>query len=659
MPTSIVFGGKTITKPGAYSRIKSGVTNPPIGVSYGKVLMIDLGTSTDNFVGGSGVTGTHFQGKNSIKSYKSIQDFQQKGTRGGIFWQMVKEMFNPDKSNFRGTDEVFVIKAATTTPGSLAWTLTNGSFTLQTWDEGVCANGLALNKAATTKITITNAGGVGATITFNANGGLIATYTSTGGTIKDAVAALATAIQTNTVDGYKVIEKGADYLIVEAPTALGATANSYASAVPVTGTAAATATTPFSGGANNYYLYKGYGVKMVAGVNNGAATYRWEFYLGNWTGLDSYSKNFDGISQADAGKSPTLLFKSPDVENLQALYDWMATDYNFNQWFKLSASAATGVGVLTAGDLSGNINIKLATGGTATYSTQALLDALTAVSDLDYNFIITDNWGANAKSAFNTAILDHLVNTAKYQKYLVVAGGNTQNDFATSIDIATYYNSNRVIVVHGGLERNTALGYRKYESIVKAAAVLGRICGLPPQVPVTFKSVNIDRDLHNLTELEINTGLQRGLTMTQFDTELNDYIVVQGITSIQPVKNDNLIEDVGGDAVSFDIAVERVIAQVMKLFSINVKRSLLNQSFGVNKSTLNQTVVSNWTKDFLSGLLATPTADNLLISFKNILVTTISDTIYVEFEIEPNTPINKICIIGTLIDPTLQNLVPS
>ena len=353
MPTSFTFNGKTILKPGAYIKTKNGVQNPPIGVSYGKVLMIDLGTNTDGFVGGSGIAGTHLTGKDSIKSYKSIGDFQLYGAKGGIFWELGKALFNPDKGGAIGTDEIFIAKAAATTPGEVAFTLTNGSFTVQTVDEGTFANGLALNKSATSKVTITNAGGVGATIGYSANGTLIGTYTSTGGTVQDAVNALALAIESNGPAGYTVIEKGTNYLIVAAPVSLGATANGYSSTVAVTGTAAASAVTPFAGGANNYYLYKGYGVKMVAGVGSpSGSTYVWEFYMGTWTGLDAYGKPFNGISQSDASKAPLLLFKSPEFQNLADFVEWMGTSSVFATFFKLKTSTTTGPSPIVPADLT-------------------------------------------------------------------------------------------------------------------------------------------------------------------------------------------------------------------------------------------------------------------------------------------------------------------
>lgn len=395
-------------------------------------------------------------------------------------------------------------------------------------------------------------------------------------------------------------------------------------------------------------LTKGYAARMRRSTTD-ITQYVIDFYQGEFKGLDSDGDPFDFASEG--ATPPTLIASSPNFKNISTLITWMTNNATFNQYFKLKSSTVTGVGRIDDADLAANTGNNLATGGAETYSTAQLDKVLQNISELDYTFILCNDFGANAQSADNTKILSHLVTDAKYKKYMVVGGGDTQDDFETeSIAAAEYYDSERVIVVHGGpyTPQVNGTGFKERDSLFKASAVLGRICGLEPQVPATFKSINIAGERHDMNETEKELALSKGVLHTKLDTEFGDFVINQAINSLQD--NVNLVNPNG---TSHDVAVERISAQLIKEIMINSKLQLLGQEAGPNRNTLSALDVQQWLEGYLSTRTATDVVDNLILGFQNITVDVIGDAYDVKFEFIPNFPVNKLFFSAFIIDPNL------
>lgn len=394
-------------------------------------------------------------------------------------------------------------------------------------------------------------------------------------------------------------------------------------------------------------LYKGYACKMRAGVND-STKFIIDFYLGSWKGLDSDGDNYDGISKADA--VPILLVSSPEFRTLAELVTWMNTNATFNYYLKLKSSSILGSGVVDAADLLNYSNYNLAIGGTETYSSAALDEVLDYIKPSDYSFVLCDNWGDNAMSSNNGKIIAHIVQEARYEKFMVVGGGKDALKFIQtngSIPIAQYYDSDRVIVVHGGVKipsNINGVGFKEYDSIYHAALVVGRICGLPPQVPVTFKGLNVAGLLHPLKEKEKELCLLEGVLCTAYDAEVGRFVVVQGVNTLQ--RNTYQINE---DATSFSIQIKRIIAQVNKTLMINARNDLFNKENGANRFTMSKQTVKDWAKSQLKSMTVTTTEDNLLLTFRNVEVRTSEDNIYLTYGAVPNGEINKLLITGTLL----------
>lgn len=398
----------------------------------------------------------------------------------------------------------------------------------------------------------------------------------------------------------------------------------------------------------NTVLTKGYSLTFQAGeVDN--TKFLVKFWHGNFKGLAADSLPYDEVLEANT--KPTLIAKSPEFTNIQTLIDWANSDPTLNTYFKVQTATKTGTGAVTTADLSlitGNV---LAIGGTETYSTANLSLILDAVKDLDYTFILSDQYGDNAQGTVNGMLLSHVTTDAKFDKFIIIGGGLDSTKFTQtngSIPTAVYFNSDRVIVCHGGIKKNSnanGVGFRVWSSLYKAAAILGRICGVQPQIPATFKNIDIDGEVHNLTDKQKEQCLDSGVLVTYWDDDFQAYTILQGINTIQ--NNNNLVNT---DATSYSIQLKRIVAQLNKELIINAKKELLSQPYGVNRNTLSPEYIRDWTIGYLKSRTATQQLDNLIISFQDVNCT-LTGTVYnVTYGFTPNSEITIILFTGFLLD---------
>ena len=139
MGTSIIFKGKKKVLPGVYSEVKSAIKNPPLDLSYGNVLIIDTGVGA-SWASGSGIAGTDKTGKDSIYEFDNVFDYRRH-VKGGQNWLIGEPLFLPAGQGVPGASKVFYVRACATTPGTITYTMTNGSVIFKTKDEGLGANG--------------------------------------------------------------------------------------------------------------------------------------------------------------------------------------------------------------------------------------------------------------------------------------------------------------------------------------------------------------------------------------------------------------------------------------------------------------------------------------------------------------------------------------
>jgi len=386
-------------------------------------------------------------------------------------------------------------------------------------------------------------------------------------------------------------------------------------------------------------LSKGYAAKMVAGSL--AGTFRIQFWRGTFRGLDYALEPIGGVSEANSKE--LLIAESPNFDNISQLGIWAQRSRALNQLFTTTFTVAS-TGAVTTPDLTANLAYKLAVGGTEVYGASDLTDALTAVKGEVVDFILADRWGADAGDTENLDILAYITEEMVTKPDLYVGAYMNKANFADSIAIAQTYDSDIATVVHGGakVEKRDRTGFKNAPSIYLAAQLLGRESGLPPQVPLTFKSIRIAGLTHMLNDSEATQALDSGLLVVMKIS--GSFDALKGINSLQ--NNDFLLNEDGSSASK---QIKRIIRQINKEIKIRSRDELLKTSFGVNRNTLSPEDLKNWTENYLRGITATPQEDNLILSFEDVNVTRNQDAYSIRYGIVLNTEVSFLFFTGTVV----------
>lgn len=392
-------------------------------------------------------------------------------------------------------------------------------------------------------------------------------------------------------------------------------------------------------------LLNGYGYKIIASPTNPTAMFHMQIFLGSYKGLSLFdSLPVDEVSEEEC--KPELVWESGDFNTIEGLISLASEDPTFASMFIIdTASTVTGATVIAAG-IS---NYTKAVGGTTDYTDAALTRTLSELADFSYNSVITDIYGA-ATTTFASKIATirtSIAQESRYNRFLWIAGYDQASNFDSSISLAQDYDNPYVQVIHGdvGLVSDSApMGYRWWGSQYNMCAVLGRTSGKPPYVPVTNKTIGVDVLKFIPSDEKKNKALQGGVILTIQSLSQGKPVVLQGINTLQD--NTQLFNNEGQ---SFSIQFMRVVDQINRELVVNAQLDLLDVEEGVNVNTLSAGVLSNWTKNYLQSRVATPSTDNLLLSFRNITVTRQGDAYFVSYGIVVNNEINKLFFTGYLL----------
>lgn len=387
-------------------------------------------------------------------------------------------------------------------------------------------------------------------------------------------------------------------------------------------------------------LIKGFAGKMSAGKID-TDKFVLTFYRGTYKGLDQNNLPYDGISSADS--VPLVVAKSPEVSNVQELIDWMTIDFNFNKYFKLQSSSIVGNGMISEDDLTTYQDYNIASGGTENYDAGLIDDVLTAVADLDVNFIFSDKYGSNARSSINSTILASIIEDSKFKPELYIGGGDNIDTFVSqTIAAADYFNNDSVSVVHGAIYKQSQQGRRTYNVMYKTAAILAREAGIESQVPITFKSIDIDGEVHSLNDKEATKALDAGVIASRLEN--GSFDIIKGVNTLQ--QNTFLVND---DGTTSSKQIKRIARQMNNEIRINSKLQLLKQPNGVNRNTLSAQDVEAWLIGYLKSKMATNEVDNLILGFQDITVVREQDGYKVTYKFIPNSEISFLFFSGLII----------
>ena len=389
-------------------------------------------------------------------------------------------------------------------------------------------------------------------------------------------------------------------------------------------------------------LATGYGVTITGGVRD-TSKFIIKFWRGTFKGTHSDGLPYDEVLIQNA--KPELIVQSPEVSTLVDLITWMANDTTFNQGFTFTSS---GEYSFVAGDKTDSNTYILAATGTATYASTDLEDVLEIVKDLDFNVVLFNekvgDEGANDTIA--TRLQYFVQNEVEGEKFLSLAGKSSgeTTDLAANIVLAQNYNSSQVWLTHGTVRKNSMFspkGYREFDSIYLQALIVGRILGLPPQVPATFKNLNIDGIVNPLNTIQKEDCLDSGLLTVYYDKELEGFVILRGVNTLQ---NNNVLQN--PDGTSFSIQLTRISAQLNSELVVNAKRTIFSREDGTNRFTLSPEYLRDWVNTYLNSRVATETRDNLIIDYSDINVTREGDAYRVTYKFSPNNEIAFLFITG-------------
>lgn len=395
-------------------------------------------------------------------------------------------------------------------------------------------------------------------------------------------------------------------------------------------------------------LTRGYAGKFVE--SNGK--YKFQIWHGTFNGTDAVNGvPYAGTLEADT--KPELIIESPEFLAVSELIAWFTTNADFNAGFRLNAGS-TATGNFVAGDLVTYPTYILASAGAETYNSTDFDAVLTKINDLNYNHILALKQGADAAGTNNLKLKTFVTGSSKYERIVVVAGGFDKNTrlsgAGSSVVTAQALNSERMVVVHGGVKKTSPRaigGFFVYSQLYHAAAVVGRCLGLPPQVPVTLKSIDIDGLVDPLTDDEQEVLIGKGVMYSYFDTELDGVFVIGlGINSLQ--KNEYLIND---DGTSYSWSLKRVTADLNKFIVFEGKKRFFDPNgLGGNRNTTSPEEVVVWAKEKLTSRTATDKRDDLIISFKEVTASLNQDNIMLDYKFVPNTEVKALFATGTIIE---------
>lgn len=654
MGTPISVRGKLTRRPGVYTDIKSGIKNPQPGLDYGNICIIDTNLS-NGWAAGAGINGELTNGANAISAFDNIDDFRS-FLKGGYLWLLAEPLFLPDGPNkgISGVSNVYYVKPATTTAATLALTgFENGALTFKTKNEGTGANGVLTSSNLSKGYAVKLIAGIQDTSKYILQfwvGNFHGLDSQNGNTPYDGIAAadakpklVAYTPEVSSID--EIIAWCADDFDFNENFVLASSTATPIAEVLATATGVVTAggtggdTIVLKNGTTTISTYTTSGTQTPTAI--GAALVA--ALTGGYTGVNaSGTLTITGPTGSGATlNSTTLTFTITGGNGATAT----------NGTFTGGVTATTDAPI-TSTDLTTYVGYTLATGATETYSSTDFDDVLTQIKDLDNTFFLCTDYNTNATALNNSKLLDFVSVQTKYEKYLYIAGGNNKNQLkgtgsGVSEAITKFFDSDNVVVPHGGSKKAIfgSPNFKVYDSLYFACEALGRTCGLEPQTPITLKSINVDGAVYALTDDDQEFCIKKGILYFYYDTELSQWVIGQGINSLQ---NNNFL--VNEDGTSFSIAVKRICTQLNKEIIYNAKRKFFGGEQGPNRNTITEVDIKTWLEGYLKSRQASTQKDDLIIRFGNINVEVDQDNYFVTYEFVPNFEVSKIIFTGFILD---------
>lgn len=701
MATQVYFGGKTRRLPGTYATVVSGIKTETTLSTYGNVLLIDAGAGE----GYNAAVGLQGHGRETILALE--KDEALSCVRGGALEPVIEALFTP-AANVPGVSTLYLVKAAKSTPARIDnLQLFGGSINIpliKTREEGAICNSDIDIVREPLQITANTWGIVCTEDGYNAiipesyrleypfevseaslpwlwfnfkktpesrkfyvqirkDGDpvkFVGTSSNIGTLLADDYILECTAIK-----GYMGWELIND-LNIQAGHQIGVyqifiteyydeksqsvwgnqyvfSVNCTEEGVDTTGVLAPKITTiskpadaeipPIEDGEIvKETLRKGYLIKSFFDVDNKKAYL--EVWMGTYEGQNSAGYQI-GNTRENSG--PTMIFRSRKCTTPQQLVTALQTSSDWNQLFSVSEYQTTSTSFLeTTNEL-----FKF-TGGSDEYM-ENLTEVYSYLNDIDYSFAMVLE--KNDTQNFAQSLYEYIKEEAKDIKQMITYNGV----FDSAMALAAQYDDDAVIVTTGVVKETSIAspdGFIVHDPMVTAGYVLGRICGLSPEVAATMKRINIDgMDIEPSTE-NLEDMLDSGVICPYYDPDLGYYCLSQAVNSLQ--SNSRFINT---DCTTYSIQAKRIIAQVMKNLQQRSKIEFWGGEGGVNKGSLSDTFLKTWTRGILEELTLSQdkTINNYLLTYEVTKIETNEDNKFVYFTFTINGEISKVFFTGVVL----------
>lgn len=633
------FNGNMVIEPGVYSRILGGVPAKETDVTFGNLVLIDTGLGK-GWGGGSGISGEFSEKMSSVYDFTDINDFQG-FVKGGIYYDLANYIFAPYKSE-AGPSKVSYIRAATTVPAAINLTFENAAYKILLKNEGSVGNGLKDETLGRAVIQLDQSS-ISAGDTFSIT---IGATTIGSGTLPNTSISQANAIMVNSINdgtsGYTAKVSGSTFTIFSKPGTNPATPVIFTGVT----TNNAAANVPFVGYESGTKIAKGYGANLRKSIYD-SDMYVVEFIEGAYSGMAPSGADYNGMTAKECVPKIVTSFEFNNHYDFEA---WMNNNPAFKGVFSLDVSTITGSGLVTEDDFDDWNDYALASGGSEQYSAANLDSIIELLKEMDYEFILSDKFGRQANSVENQKLIAELNKPAEFQKFLVIGGGNNELEFDTdeysSVQVAKALDNEKVHLVHGGIKRynNQIKDVEVLPSIYFAANFVGRLCGLEPQVPITYKNLKVTDFVHDLSQRQREKALQAGV-IHQRDVAGMGKVINQGVNTLQ--RNTQLFNP---DGTSYEISIMRIGSILNKM----IVRKLRPLFIGSNRGRTTPEDVKNVVSNLLRDSCATDQVDNLIINFEQVTVRLQEDFYDVKYGFYPNGPINKLFLTGFMLDKNIQ-----
>jgi hypothetical protein len=343
-----------------------------------------------------------------------------------------------------------------------------------------------------------------------------------------------------------------------------------------------------------------------------------------------------------------LITSTPEITTVRQLVDFFIENNELAQFFdqekmkqyKLDHLTNTQLNTtLVSGDQTQNETITFGSGSEVT-SNEVFEDFLDYIKELKYNYIFTDD---SVEGNYNTLLFNHVTTEAKFDKVLGVGSANVISD---AIATSQYYDSEKVLNTFGTFGKVFNDGKKIYSNLAKLAIILGRICGLPPEVPGTFKDLDYDYEVYPLTsERDRKKLLSAGVLHTKLDTDFNEFIINQSISTLQNNK-----QFIASDGQSYEHSISRIGFQLNRILYAKSKAQFQKQVNGVTSFTASPETVEAFTNKVLYNEVAKDNQSGLILYYQEVKSVIKQDGIWTSYAYKPNTPINKFFFIGYQID---------